>query len=184
VNIDQVLHMVDEFALAMRDQAKNIASGNGASAMMLNQQRERLHEAIRTLAGVVTPQEMQAEQAAQAAIKSAARVPAPVDGKLTDDPNDPRLTRGHDDSPAPQAEAYLVLSVEERAKGFVRPYRDAYRHDTCGSVTTMGRALSETYARDPKFYGGTYCVKCQMHRPVGEFHWYEMDGTIGPVVGA
>lgn len=103
---------------------------------------------------------------------------------LTTDPNDPRLTRGVDDKPVPQAEVYLVLSEEERAKGFVRPYRDAYRHDTCGTVTTMGRALSETYARDPKFYGGTYCVRCQMHRPVGEFHWYEMDGTIGPVVGS
>ena len=103
---------------------------------------------------------------------------------LTTDPTDARLTRGVDDKPVPQAEVYLVLSEEERARGFVRPYRDAYRHDTCGSVTTMGRALSETYARDPQFYGGTYCVKCGMHRSVAEFHWYEMDGTIGPVVGS
>lgn len=103
---------------------------------------------------------------------------------VTTDRSDPRLTRGNDETPVPQAEVYLVLSEEERGKGFVRPYRDAYRHETCGSVTTMGRALAETYARDPKFYGGTYCVKCQMHRPVGEFRWYEMDGTLGPVVGS
>lgn len=110
---------------------------------------------------------------------------------LTTDPNDPRLTRGNDDKPVEQAAAYLVLSESERAKGFVRPYRDAYIHDTCPTpatppnitITTMARPLAETYARDPKFYGGTYCRHCRMHRPVAEFHWYEMDGTIGPVVG-
>ncbi len=46
----------------------------------------------------------------------------------TDNPNDPALTRGVDTTPVPQAEKYLVLSEEERAKGFIRPYRDAYRH--------------------------------------------------------
>lgn len=103
---------------------------------------------------------------------------------LTTDHSDPRLTHGSDDKPRPQAEAYLVLSEAERAKGYLRPYRDAYRHDACKSITTMGRALAETYARDPLFYGGTYCCKCQMHKPVSEFHWYEMDGTEGPVVGS
>jgi hypothetical protein len=102
---------------------------------------------------------------------------------LTTDPNDPRLTRGVDKSPVPQAPVYLILSDAERAKGFVRPYRDAYKHRTCGTVTTMGRSLSETYARDPKFYGSTYCCQCQMHRPVSEFNWYEMDGSVGPTVG-
>lgn len=94
---------------------------------------------------------------------------------LTSDPNDPRLGRGVDTGPIPQHDVYLVLSEEERAKGFVRPYRDAYRHDACGSVTTMGRALSETYAREPTFYGATYCCRCQMHKPVGEFTW-DADG--------
>ena len=27
----------------------------------------------------------------------------------------------------------------------------------------MGRALAETYARDPKFYSGTFCVNCGRH---------------------
>jgi hypothetical protein len=70
-----------------------------------------------------------------------------------------------------QHESYIVLCEEERAKGFVRPYRDAYRHTTCGSVTSMGRALSETYARDPTFYGATFCVTCNRHLPVSEFTW-------------
>lgn len=90
---------------------------------------------------------------------------------LTTDPNDPRLGRGVDSEPIPQHDVYLVLSEEERAKGFVRPYRDAYRHDACGSVTTMSRALSETYACQPAFYGATYCVRCRMHKPVSEFVW-------------
>ncbi len=143
---------------------------------------------------------------------------------LTTDPDDPRLEHGVDTAPRPQAEVYLVLSEEERAKGFVRPYRNAYvhqgirpehptipltpeqherydrfgwiefepyegcdRHDHgnttgrywtdkqlhsgCGAETIMGRALSETYAREPRFYGATYCVRCQMHLPIEEFVW-------------
>lgn len=97
--------------------------------------------------------------------------------ELTTDPTDPRLGHGADESPVPQQEVYLVLSEEERKKGFVRPYRDKYIHKTCGSETTMGQALSETYARNPKFYGATYCVHCSMHRPVSEFTW-SVDGEI------
>lgn len=87
---------------------------------------------------------------------------------VTDDPTDPRLTRGVDQEPREQAETYLVLSEEERAKGFIRPLRTSYTHTVCGSVTTMGVAIAETYARKPDFYGATYCVKCGLHRPVGE----------------
>lgn len=98
---------------------------------------------------------------------------------ITDDPTDPRLTHGADSEPSPQAEVYLVLSEAERAQGFVRPVRRGYVHvgdrdNGCGTRTTMGIALAETYARDPKFYGATYCVNCRMHLPVGEFVW---DGT-------
>lgn len=62
-------------------------------------------------------------------------------------------------------------------KGFIRPYRDSYRHTTCGSITTMGRALSETYARDPGFYGATFCCSCNAHYPVAEFVW-TLDGAV------
>jgi len=70
-----------------------------------------------------------------------------------------------------QYKAYIVLCPDERAKGFIRPYRDSYQHLSCGTVTTMGRALSETYARDPSFYGATFCCGCNRHLPVQEFTW-------------
>lgn len=108
---------------------------------------------------------------------------------LTTDPSDPRLGHGSDDAAIPQHEVYLILSDEERAKGFVRPVRREYVHVTCPlfggealarrlARTTMGQELAETYARQPSFYGATYCVHCRRHRPVGadgEFEW--MDGS-------
>ena len=100
--------------------------------------------------------------------------------ELTTDPNDPRLGHGVDNKPTPQSDVYLVLSEDERKKGFVRPYRNKYVHKTCGVETAMGQALSETYARNPKFYGATYCVGCQMHKPVSEFTW----SADGEVVGS
>jgi hypothetical protein len=58
---------------------------------------------------------------------------------FTSDREDPRLTHGSDSEPGPQAPVYLVLSEEERAKGFIRPLRRAYVHrDGCGRLTTMG----------------------------------------------
>lgn len=87
---------------------------------------------------------------------------------------------------AGQQKAYVVLSEEERNRGFVRPLRDAYRHIKCGHITTMGRSIAETYARHPQFYTGTFCSTCRGHFPVGEdgeFVWYENDGTTGPKVG-
>lgn len=101
---------------------------------------------------------------------------------LTDDPNDPRLTHGPDEQPVPQSEVYLVLSEAERAKGFVRPLRRAYIHvggRACGIQTRMGLALCETYARQPTFYGATYCVGCSMHLPVAEFVWAEDGQVVG-----
>jgi len=73
-----------------------------------------------------------------------------------------------------QQKGYIVLSDAERAKGFVRPVRDTYKHLTCGRTTTMGRKLAETYARDPEFYSGTFCCTCSKHFPLDEFVW--MDG--------
>ena len=78
--------------------------------------------------------------------------------------------------------SYWVLSDAERAKGFVRPVRNSYIHSRCGSVTTMGRALAETYARQPDFYGATFCCACGGHYPVGahgEFTWDGSDEKVG-----
>lgn len=126
-----------------------------------------------------------------------------------------------------QHTCYYVLKPEERAKGFVRPVRNSYKHvgirpkhelrdltpeeherydaygyvkyetypegdstvgrywtkaqleSGCGAVTTMNLALSETYARDPSYYGSTFCCGCRGHLPVGEhgeFVW-TADGT-------
>lgn len=146
---------------------------------------------------------------------------------LTTDRKDPRLGHGVDDEPGPMNTAYLILSDEERAKGWERPYRDRYVHvgasgpkyplrdltaderaryealyvkyeeypegegilgrfwkqdqldevgKGCGVLTVMGKELSETYAREPQFYGATYCVGCRRHRPVDEFIW-DADGS-------
>lgn len=97
------------------------------------------------------------------------------------------ITEDHRElKPNGQQKGYVVLSDAERAREFVRPVRDAYRHSTCGKITTMGRALAETCARDPSFYSGTFCTTCGGHFPVGEngeFTWYENDGSEGPKVG-
>lgn len=95
--------------------------------------------------------------------------------------NDQQLTDG---SPVPadrshteinpatgMQKGYVVLSGEERAKGFVKPLRHSYRHGKCGGVTTMGNALAETYARNPSFYSGTFCAVCRGHFPLTQFTW-------------
>lgn len=106
--------------------------------------------------------------------------------------DDPRITTtdgqppypGYENASAPgpirpdgQHHAYWVLTEEERKKGFVRPLRRSYIHEICGTLTKMGLALCETYAREPKFYSHTFCVHCAEHRPVEEFRWEE-DGQI------
>ena len=78
-----------------------------------------------------------------------------------------------------QQKGYVVLSTEERAKGFVRPFRDTYLHTPCGTSTTMGRAIAETYARDPTFYGGTFCANCKQHFPLAQFVWSGTNERVG-----
>lgn len=94
---------------------------------------------------------------------------------LTNDPQEARES-GVDPETGMQNK-YVVLSDEERAKGFVRPVRRTYVHQKCGGRTTMGQALAETYARQPDFYTGTYCATCKGHFPVGEHGQFTWDGT-------
>ena len=128
-----------------------------------------------------------------------------------------------------QQKGYVVLSEDERAKGFVRPLRKSYKHvgvspknllreltaeeherydkfgyimyeaypgndltvtgrfwtkeqlenRSCNTVTTMGLAIAETYARDVHFYGGTFCCGCNKHFPVSEFVWEGTEEIVG-----
>lgn len=135
-----------------------------------------------------------------------------------------------------QQKGYVVLSAEERAKGFVRPVRCSYVHvglaapknplrdlnereiglgwnehyakfeeytdvlptktqprpgrfwtqaeldnigKGCGSSTKMSREIAETYARQPSFYGGTFCCHCMTHRPLNEFVWEGTQEQVG-----
>jgi hypothetical protein len=94
-----------------------------------------------------------------------------------------------------QQRGYVVLTAEERAKGFVEPVRRTYIHvgidpemkghvlikpgtqmsiifrRACGQRTTCSLDIAETYARDPEFYSGTFCYGCGTHRPLEEFIW-------------
>ena len=151
---------------------------------------------------------------------------------LTTDKNHPGVNKPKGDNQ--QNETYLILSEEERAKGFIRPYRNRYVHvgrnvkshwksihrmldeeeqkeypkkkfvavmtvltnedgsfkggsyitqveldawnngeriGGCGGKTLMAREISETYARDPNFYGATWCMNCGKHIDVNEFIW-------------
>lgn len=99
--------------------------------------------------------------------------------------------------PNGQLKGYIVLSDEERAKGFVRPVRRTYLHvghnyelhgevvltrvgkDACGTRTTMSQAIAETYARDPYFYGSTFCCSCNKHLPLDEFIWEGTNEKVG-----
>lgn len=93
------------------------------------------------------------------------------------------VTKDHRElKPNGQQKDYVVLTSEERAKGFVRPVRNSYVHLKCGVVTRMAQAIAETYARDPQFYSGTFCVGCRAHFPVGEggeFVWDKTQEKVG-----
>jgi hypothetical protein len=94
----------------------------------------------------------------------------------TTDRNNPELHEAKDNG---QNKAYLVLSEDEITKGFVRQVRTTYIHKKCGVATTMSQKIAETYARDPKFYGSTFCVGCGTHLPVAEFLWDGTDQEVG-----
>ena len=79
-----------------------------------------------------------------------------------------------------QQKGYVVLSAEERSKGFVRPVRRSYTHNKCGRGTKMALSIAETYACDPGFYdGGTFCTTCREHFPLAEFVWEETKEQVG-----
>jgi len=96
--------------------------------------------------------------------------------EITTDHNHPGINKVREDG---QNEAYIVLSEEERAQGFVRPVRRSYIHDKCGVSTRIHLSIAETFARDPTFYkGGGFCCGCGEHVPSAELKW-EDGGIVG-----
>lgn len=79
---------------------------------------------------------------------------------LTTDPTDPRLGHGSDDKPREQNEVYLVLSDEERAKGFVRPVRRSYKHVGAPAPQYPLRDLTE---EEQKLWGDEGYVKYEIY---------------------
>lgn len=156
---------------------------------------------------------------------------------LTTDRNNPCLDKVKENG---QQACYLILSDEERAKGFIRPLRFSYTHlginwnkvphelnvfekekiidnkvyvatlyhvqdketgkfiggryltqneldqydknkytGGCGTATKMHISIAETYARNPKFYGATFCCGCGTHINVNEFVWEHTHEIVG-----
>lgn len=54
---------------------------------------------------------------------------------------------------------------------FKQEVRTRYVHEECGETTGMRQDLAESVARNPGFYGKTYCSGCQKHVPVEEIRW-------------
>lgn len=95
----------------------------------------------------------------------------PLSGKI---PTSQGPTPTEETLPDGQKKDHWILPEEERAKGFVRPVRRSYVHETCGTVTTMPTAIAETYARNPYYYGSTFCCGCGDYYRVGatgQFIW-------------
>lgn len=91
------------------------------------------------------------------------------------------VTDGHReiDTSTGMQKGYVAICPKERVKGFVRPVRRTYTHTVCHTDTTMGLALAETYACDPKFYSGTFCCACRSHFPLDQFVWKGTDEIVG-----
>ena len=81
---------------------------------------------------------------------------------LTTDPQDPRLGHGTGTAPGPQNAAYLVLSEEERAKGFVRPVRRSYRH---AGIAGPRWPLRDLTGEEQERYAGSGYVKYEEYPP-------------------
>ena len=83
--------------------------------------------------------------------------------------------------PDGQHKHHPTLPIKDQE--FIRPVRRTYFHLKCQGYTTMGKAIAETYAIDPKYYGATFCSNCRDYFPVGEkgeFVWVDDPGTGKP----
>lgn len=213
---------------------------NGEPVLMKILQRDKNNRILfneRIFVGEIPPRKDEPIEPKPATLTGTLPKPPPVDrsaittlhGTSIDE-----LRKQHAEQPVGMHADYIVLTKEERAKGFVRPVRRSYQHvgtagpeyplreltaeeherydkysyyryeaypedsamsgrfwtkeqldnvgKGCGAVTTMGRDLAETYARDPDHYGSTFCVRCNKHLPVGkggEFVWEGEPDRVG-----
>jgi len=66
---------------------------------------------------------------------------------------------------------------------FVQEPRETYIHEDCGTATTMTGDLPESVARDPTYYGKTFCAGCGKHVPVEEVEWKDgEDWVVDPSI--
>lgn len=49
----------------------------------------------------------------------------------------------------------------------------------CNQVTVISQEIATTYAKDPKFYGATYCYHCRKHLSVDQFVWVRDGQRVG-----
>lgn len=112
-----------------------------------------------------------------------------------------RLSYKHVGMPAPRSHLReLTPAEQERFRDFNYIGREEYPEEEypitgrywtqaeldraekgCGTITMMGRAIAETYAAKPSYYGSTFCAGCRQHLPVGkmgEFVWVDSDGNV------
>lgn len=64
---------------------------------------------------------------------------------------------------------------------YLAPIRNKYIHKTCGTETRIGDEIAETYAKNPSYYGRTFCVACKEHYPISEFHWSRDGVELGQI---
>lgn len=175
MNIQQTLSLLDEYNRTVQGHLRNPSS---TTVHTLNLLHSKLRNGI--IAGTLEKNESSREMKA---LREAERViqAASVDRTKVELAGGKPITPDYQEiNPATgQQKGYAVLSPEERHKGFVRPVRNSYVHLPCGTVTTMSDDLAETYARDPKFYSGTFCSYCRTHFPLDQFCWKGTSEVVG-----
>jgi hypothetical protein len=107
-----------------------------------------------------------------------------------------RLSYVHVGPPGPKFELRELTDEEkERYPGYGKyeQYPEGYRGSAigrfwtkeqldaigkgCGTKTSMPRAIAETYAAQPGYYGSTFCCGCGKYLPVGRDGEFVWDGT-------
>jgi len=108
----------------------------------------------------------------------------PRPSKVTVSGRDPQLDTScsaptDEKLPDGQKKDHWTLPEEDRKNGHVRPLRKNYVHKKCNTNTRMPMACAETYAKNPKYYGSTFCCGCGDYFPVSQFLWEGTNEEVG-----